>query len=116
VLLTKVVAKKVSVPFADHTTTLLLWVSSTKVDPVTVNTRSELPAIALTGEIEMPGGPVGGPIELAPEPHPPIPINSDRKQSDTAFLAFIQSSLHALAKKIGIRAIPFGEAVAVNPR
>lgn len=92
VLLTKVVSKNVSLPLADHTTTLLLLVAWAKFDPVTVSTRSGLPAIELMGEIEMPGAAGDDPVELDSEPQPPMTINRVRKQRDTAFLVFMTSS------------------------
>jgi len=60
VLLTKVVAKNVSLPFTDQTTRLSLCFWLTKADPITVNVMSGLPATALIGEIELTEGDPGG--------------------------------------------------------
>jgi len=59
-LLLKVVAKRVSEPFADHATLLTLCAALAKFDPVTVNLRSGLPAAAFVGEIELIDTPDGG--------------------------------------------------------
>jgi hypothetical protein len=56
VLLTKVVVSRVSLPLADHTTSLLLCGAPTKVNApmaVTLKVRSGLPTVTLVGEMEM---------------------------------------------------------------
>ena len=104
VLLTKVVSKNVSLPLADHTTTLLLLVAWAKFDPLTVSTRSGLPAIELMGEIEIPGAP-GDPFELDSEPQPPMTINRVRKQRDAAFLVFMTSSFANAGSAMSIKVV-----------
>jgi hypothetical protein len=51
VLLTKVVANTLSILFADHTTWLRVKFWWTKFNPVTINVISELPGVAVAGEI-----------------------------------------------------------------
>ena len=89
----KLVSNSVSLPFADHTTTLKLWLQLANPGPVTSSTRSELPAIALTGEIEMPGV-VCCCIELDPELQPTMPIHRVRTLSKAASFGFMTSPCH----------------------
>lgn len=108
----KVVANEVSLPFTDHTTTLMSCLSLAKPGPVTSSTRSEVPATALTGEIEMLAV-VCCFSELDPEPQPTMPIHRVRTHREAASLGFMTSSLPLPATRSGTNGIEINDLRAV---